>query len=96
MAGGVKLEYTSADVPVPPAPSFAQDIPGLVSMWDDHWAEWKNNSYLRLRNTFIPLVYWKEVYTARQKGADPAHWKLLKQRWSEWKVCGVSLSSSVV
>ena len=27
--------------------------------------------------------------TTRQKGADPAHWKLLKQRWLEWKVCAV-------
>ncbi|KAF5339630.1 hypothetical protein D9611_011513 [Ephemerocybe angulata] len=89
LASGQQLIFTSADIPPPFSATFFNDIPNLAAMWDDHWPEWKGESYLRIRGVAIPLVYCKEIYTAHQKGGDTAHWKSMKARWCEWKQIAV-------
>jgi hypothetical protein len=91
LAGGVRLAFTEHDVPRPPSVSFARDIkkdlPTLNGMWDDHTQHWAGISFLNIQGHPIPLVYWKEVYSAKQgNGWKPGEWKLIKSNYFDWKV----------
>ncbi|CAA7267738.1 unnamed protein product [Cyclocybe aegerita] len=87
---GAALTFTEADVPPPPAISFAKNLPGLNRMWDDISEHWNHQSVLVIKGIPVPICYWKEVYTS--KGSPKGHpwkqnqWKGLKARWFEWKV----------
>ncbi|CAA7260797.1 unnamed protein product [Cyclocybe aegerita] len=86
----LSLMFAEAEVPPPPAISFAKNLPSLNQMWDDHSEHWNHQSVLVIKGIPIPICYWKDVYTS--KGSPKGHpwkqnqWKGLKHRWFEWKV----------
>ncbi|KJA18093.1 hypothetical protein HYPSUDRAFT_218463 [Hypholoma sublateritium FD-334 SS-4] len=65
LANGTRVEFTAADVPPPPSMSFAHDIPLLNSMWDDASSHWGNYSVLNIRGVYIPITYWKKLFTGQ-------------------------------
>lgn len=81
------LAFTQAEVPDPPAVSFADNLPKLNAMWDDSPEHWGGESCLSISGRAIPLVYWPEVYRYGKKH----QWKGTKGKWHEWKVCFSSL-----
>ncbi|CAA7264058.1 unnamed protein product [Cyclocybe aegerita] len=87
---GLTLTFTEAEVPPPPAISFAKNLPSLNRMWDDHSEHWDRQSVLVIKGTPIPICYWKDIYTSKgsPKGRlwKQNQWKGLKGRWFEWKV----------
>jgi hypothetical protein len=91
LVGGIHLSFTENDVPRPPSVSFARDIkndlPLLNGMWDDCAEHWAGSSFLNIRGYPIPIIYWKEVYSAKQgNGWKPGEWKLIKSNYFDWKV----------
>lgn len=91
------ISFTANDVPPIPAVQFAADISVLGQMWDDHLPSWSGHSVLKIKGEPIPLVYWKDVYGARGKDKtlhEGVGRKVLKGRWSEWKVRFVYLLDS--
>ena len=80
-SNGLVLEFVEADIPIPPAVSFAENLALLNQMWDDTPPHWQGNSVLIIRGVPIPIVYWKKIYS-RLHG----EWKGLKSNWSLWKV----------
>jgi hypothetical protein len=91
MANGYVLQFTSEDVPRPPTANFSSNILLLGRMWNDQWAEWDGSSFLKIKGIDIPLVYWKDIFSARSSKGEPSVWKTLKARWGEWKVGVTSL-----
>jgi hypothetical protein len=82
------ISFTPDDVPLPPAPTFAHDLPRLNRMWDDTSTYWDGQSALRIKGIPIAIIYWPIVY-ASSKVDGPwksGHWNILKSRHSEWKV----------
>jgi hypothetical protein len=91
LARGVRIVFTESDVPRPPSVSFARDVqndfPVLNGMWDDHTEHWAGASFLYIQGHPIPIIYWKEVYSAKQgNGWKPGEWKLIKGNHFDWKV----------
>jgi hypothetical protein len=82
------ISFTPDDVPLPPAPTFAHDLPRLNRMWDDTSTYWDGQSALRIKGIPIAIIYWPIIY-ASSKVDGPwksGHWNILKSRHSEWKV----------
>ena len=91
LAGSIHVAFTESDVPRPPSVSFARDLkndlPLLNGMWDDCTEHWAGSSFLKIHGHPIPIVYWKEVYSAKQgNGWKPGEWKLIKSNYFDWKV----------
>ncbi len=90
LANGTRVEFTAADVPPPPSMSFAHDIPLLNSMWDDASSHWGNYSVLNIRGVYIPIIYWKKVYSRCPNGGGaawkPKQWQSIKNNYSKWQV----------
>lgn len=90
LANGTRVEFTAADVPPPPSISFASDIPLLNSMWDDTSPYWGNYSVLNIRGVYIPIIYWKKVYSRCPNGGGsawkPKQWQSIKNDYSKWQV----------
>ncbi|KAF8810377.1 hypothetical protein BYT27DRAFT_7091958, partial [Phlegmacium glaucopus] len=81
------LTFTLDDVPFPPAPTLADDLPQLNGMWDDTSTNWDGQSALHIKDVPITIVYWPFVY-ASSKVDGP--WKsrhlqiqYIVQRWCE-------------
>jgi len=69
--------------PNPPAPSFADDIACLASIWDDESPLWDlSQAVFKLKDRPIALKHWVDVYS-RWKGQQ---WDSLKTPYSQWKV----------
>lgn len=88
LGNGTIISFTPNDVPLPPAPTFAHDLPRLNRMWDDTSAYWDGQSALRIKGIPIAIIYWPIIY-ASSKIDGPwksGHWNILKSRHSEWKV----------
>jgi len=83
-ANGITLDFTDADVPAPPAVSFADNLALLNQMWDDTAPHWQGHSELTICGVPVPVKYWKDVYS-RSK-SNPGQWKGVKSNWSLWKV----------
>jgi hypothetical protein len=82
------ISFTPDDVPLPPAPTFAHDLPRLNRMWDDTSTYWDGQSALRIKGIPIAIIHWPIVY-ASSKVDGPwksGHWNVLKSHHSEWKV----------
>jgi len=95
LGNGTTLTFTPDDVPFPPAPTFADDLPRLNRMWDDMSTDWDGQSALHIRDIPIAIVYWPAVY-ASSKVDGPwksRQWNVLKSRHSEWKVCHIILNT---
>jgi hypothetical protein len=91
LAGGFHIVFTESDVPRPPSVSFARDVKKdlqtLNGMWDDCTEHWAGVSFLKIQGRPIPIVYWKEVYSAKQGNSwKPGEWKLIKGNYFDWKV----------
>ena len=90
LANGIQVEFTAADVSPPPSMSYAHDIPLLNSMWDDTSPHWGNYSVLNICGVYIPIIYWKQVYSRSPNGGGsawkPKQWQLIKNNYSKWKV----------
>lgn len=95
LADGSILRFTANQVPAPPAVTFvASDILTLNGMWDDTSPHWSGESALTVNGTPIPIIYWKQVYSSRARGAGsswkPGQWKALKTHVSNWRVSSES------
>ena len=94
LANGIRVEFTAADVPPPPSMSFAHDIPLLNSMWDDASPHWGNYSVLNIRGVYIPITYWKKVYSRCPNGGGaawkPKQWQSIKNNYSKWQVRSIN------
>ena len=91
LANGSTLRFTADQVPAPPAVTFvASDIQALNGMWDDTSPHWSGESALIVNGTPVPIIYWKQVYSSRVRGAGsswkPGQWKALKMHVSNWRV----------
>lgn len=91
LAGGVRLTFNENEVPTAPSIMFARhlekDLPLLNAMWDDHTEHWAGTSFLDIKGHPIPLVYWKEIYTAKQGNSwKLGQWKRIKGNYFDWKV----------
>ncbi len=91
LANGSTIRFTADQVPAPPAVTFvASDIQALNGMWDDTSPHWTGGSALIVNGTPIPIIYWKQVYSSRARGAGslwkPGQWKALKTHVSNWRV----------
>lgn len=91
LANGTALQFTADQVPAPPAVTFvASDILTLNGMWDDTSPHWSGESALTVNGTPIPIIYWKQIYSSRARGAGsswkPGQWKALKTHVSNWRV----------
>lgn len=87
LGNGTALTFTEADIPNPPAISFASDLPRLNRMWDDTSIHWDQQSVLTIHGCPIALIYWKDVYTAKSGISwKPGQWKGIKGKWFDWKV----------
>lgn len=92
LANGRTVEFTTDQVPAPPAVTFVSppDILRLNGMWDDTTPHWSGESALVISGIPIPIIYWKKVYSSRAKGAGfswkPRQWKALKTHVSNWRV----------
>ncbi|KAF8810339.1 hypothetical protein BYT27DRAFT_7092465 [Phlegmacium glaucopus] len=87
LGNSTALTFTPDDVPFPPAPTFADDLPRLNRMWDDTSTDWDGQSALHIKDIPIAIVYWPFVY-ASSKVDGPwksRQWNVLKSRHSEWK-----------
>ncbi|KAF8812084.1 hypothetical protein BYT27DRAFT_7133573 [Phlegmacium glaucopus] len=87
LGNSTTLTFTPDDVPFPPAPTFADDLPRLNRMWDDTSTNWDGQSALHIKDVPIAIVYWPFVY-ASSKVDGPwksRQWNVLKSRHSEWK-----------
>jgi hypothetical protein len=80
-----------ADIPDPPAVSFAADIPALNAAWDDTATHWKGSSPLVIHGRPIAIMYWEKVYRYLH-GPKRKQWKGIKGKWFDWKVSGRLLS----
>lgn len=98
LANGNRVEFTAADVPPPPSMSFAHDIPLINSMWDDTSLHWGNYSVLNICGVYIPIIYWKKVYSRCPNGGGsawkPKQWQSIKNNYSKWKVSILTISST--
>ncbi|KJA12688.1 hypothetical protein HYPSUDRAFT_152296 [Hypholoma sublateritium FD-334 SS-4] len=55
-------------------------------MWDDSSALWSGSSYLVINNYPVPIVYWKQVYTAKYAGSWKVNnWRSMKGKFFEFK-----------
>jgi hypothetical protein len=87
LAGRFELSFLESDVPHAPSISFADDLDGLNSMWDDTSSYWKGHSVLIINNFPIAISYWKQIYTSKNgKNWKSGQWKILKGRYFEWRV----------
>ena len=88
LGDGTELTFTEADVGSPPLTSFADDVAGLNSMWDDTTPNWGGMSVLEIKGHPIPIVYWKDVYMNSNRGFPwkPRQWHGMKSKWFNWKV----------
>lgn len=95
LANGTAVEFTSDQVPPPPAVTFVRpsDILTLNGMWDDTTPHWSGESALTINGTPIPIIYWKQIYSSRARGAGPSwkpgQWKALKTHVFNWRVSPV-------
>jgi hypothetical protein len=89
--GDGTLLHLAADsgIPDPPAVSFADDIPRLNGMWDDHTEHWQGRSVITIQGHPIAIEYWPLLY---RYGGDN-RWKGTKSRWTDYRV-GLLLSAS--
>ncbi|KAF5330344.1 hypothetical protein D9619_005480 [Psilocybe cf. subviscida] len=69
LADGVTVTFSASDVGPPPATTFASDIDLLNRMWDDTSKHWGHYSHLVIKNQYIPIVYWKQVYSRWPRSA---------------------------
>ena len=87
LGNGTVLTFVEADVPNPPAISFAYDLPRLNRMWDDTSVYWDRQSVLAIHGQPIALTYWRDVYTTKSGISwKPGQWKGIKGKWFDWKV----------
>jgi hypothetical protein len=70
------LVYTALDIDDPPHLKYSNDMDGLIRDWED-------SNHFRIRNVAIPLKYWSQVF----RWAKPETWDVLKDMWSNWRVC---------
>lgn len=94
LGNGVTICFTEADVPNPPALTFANDISRLNCVWDDTSEFWDvTQAPFAVKGEPIALVHWQALYS-RWKGKQ---WEGLKKPYSNWKVrafCCVSSAAS--
>lgn len=97
LAGGVTVTFSGSDVGPPPATTFASDIDLLNRMWDDTSEHWGKFSHLVIKDKYIPIVYWKQVYSRWPSGdGTGSHlWRSIKNQYSQWKVRVFCLSLSM-
>lgn len=92
LADGTVLRIPISAIPDPPAASFANNIPRLNRMWDDHSKFWDRDSVVEISGHPIALVHLPKLY----KHGKPGQWKGLKSRWGDWRVRYVRYDSSIV
>jgi hypothetical protein len=91
LGNGVTIRFTEADVPNPPALTFANDISRLNCVWDDTSEFWDaTQAPFAVKGEPIALVHWQALYS-RWKGKQ---WDGLKKPYSNWKVCAFCCISS--
>jgi len=83
-ANGITLNFTDANVPAPPAVSFADNLALLNQMWDNTAPHWQGHSELIICGVPVPVKYWKDIYSHSK--SNPSQWKGVKSNWSLWKV----------
>ena len=83
-ANGITLNFTDANVPAPPAVSFADNLTLLNQMWNDTAPHWQGHSELIICGVLVPVKYWKDIYSHSK--LNPGQWKGVKSNWSLWKV----------
>lgn len=88
LADGVTVTFSASDVGPPPATTFASDIDLLNRMWDDTSKHWGHYSHLVIKNQYIPIVYWKQVYSRWPRSVSGVQnlWGSIKNQYSQWKV----------
>ncbi|KAJ7793534.1 hypothetical protein B0H14DRAFT_2533425 [Mycena olivaceomarginata] len=92
LAAGKYITFSEADVPDPPATSYARHIEDLLSDWDDNLPRWKGNSPLKINGVPIALIYWPTVF----KYWKGTQWKGVKKTWFEWKILFHAMSATTL
>jgi hypothetical protein len=73
------LVFTALDISDPPHIKYSDDMDALV-------LDWNESSYLKIKGVAIPLKYWAQVF----RWARPEAWNVIKDNWSNWRVCHLS------
>jgi hypothetical protein len=83
LGDGTILTLTKAEVPDPPAVSFATDIARLNRIWDDTSMYWTPaQCALQIHGHPIALVHWPAIYSYGKKG----QWRGTLNKWTDWQV----------
>lgn len=69
------ISFTAENLTVSLILSYMNNVPQL-------FIEWKNFSFVLLKEIAVPLCHWAKLYHLNQ----PELWDILKKQYSEWKV----------
>lgn len=82
IANGKVITFTENQLRDPPGISFATDLEGLNTQWDDTSHHWGGTAALKIKGEPIAIVYWQAIYSRHRL----QEWTRVKQKWGEWQV----------